>query len=175
MRTLTEKYLGGLPITEDRYKVDLAVLDRYQSFSAELLRLALLGIAGYGFLIANIAFKADRSGAYTFFTPFAQNKEFLIAGAVALAVSAATALGHRYFSTDCLTHFVRRLRLTQSIGDLAGQSTKECTLKTIGAEENSLERDIDTCRWLLMLSASSLAVGTICSALAFVSTLFGSA
>ena len=61
MRTLIEKYFGGLELQEDVYIVDLAALDRYQTFSGELLRLALLGIAGYGFLITNIVVKATSS------------------------------------------------------------------------------------------------------------------
>jgi hypothetical protein len=61
MRTLTEKYLGGLELKEDIYKIDLAVLDRYQSFSSELLRLSLLGLAGYGFLISNTIMTGRRT------------------------------------------------------------------------------------------------------------------
>lgn len=51
MRTLPEKYLSEIPIEENIYKADLTVLEKYQSFSSELLRLSLLSLAGYGFLI----------------------------------------------------------------------------------------------------------------------------
>ena len=37
-------------LKEDKYKAELQLVDRYQSFVAELLRLSLLGIAVFGFL-----------------------------------------------------------------------------------------------------------------------------
>jgi hypothetical protein len=172
MRTLAKKYLGGLPVEEDSYKVDLAFLERYQAFSSELLRLALLGIAGYGFLIANVAFVANKSGEYKFFLPFSQDKALVIAGAIALAASAAAAPGYRYLSTGCTWHFVRHLRLSQSIKDLpAGEATRSAE-RTIEHEEASLDRDVKKCRWLLVIACSSLAVAVVCTALAFALILF---
>lgn len=172
MRTLTQKYLGGLAVKEDCFKVDLAVLERYQSFSSELLRLALLGIAGYGFLIANVAFKS-MSGEATFYTPFAQNKALLVVGAVLLGIAAASALGHRYFSTDCLTHFVRRIRMTQSldVGPLPPEAP--AVRGVIEDEELSLESDIEKCKWMLIAAVLSLVGGVVCVAAAFAATLFG--
>src|SRR5215217_7501524 len=43
-----EKAYGKLE--EDKYKAELELVDRYQSYVAELLRLSLLGIAVFGFL-----------------------------------------------------------------------------------------------------------------------------
>jgi hypothetical protein len=174
MRTLTKKYLGGLAIEEDSYKVDLAVLDRYQAFSSELVRLALLGITGYGFLIANIAIKTEKDGRYTFVPPFPGNKVLLIFGAVALALSAATALGHRYFSTDALAHFVRRVRVSASIKDAPKTAEVLAAEKVIEHEELSLDQDVNRCRWLLVTSSLSLVAGAACIALAFASILFNS-
>ena len=37
-------------LTETSYKAELELVDRYQSFTAELLRLSLIGIAVFGFL-----------------------------------------------------------------------------------------------------------------------------
>ena len=37
-------------LKEDKYKAELQLVDRYQSFVAELLRLSLAGIAVFGFL-----------------------------------------------------------------------------------------------------------------------------
>jgi hypothetical protein len=171
MRTLTKKYLGGTEVKEDRYKVDLAVLERYQAFSGEVLRLALLGIAGYGFLIANVVFKTDKSGNYTFFSPFVENKILLLLGVIALAASTAAALSHRFYSTDCLTHFVRRLRLTQMLEAKPDSPDAESMKVTIETEENSLDKDITMCRWMLIVSSSCLAIGAVCVALAFAVTL----
>lgn len=173
MRTLTEKYLGGLPLDKEACEPDLQVVDRYQSFSSELLRLSLLGITGYGFLIANIVLKATTTaeqyvllGPWTVWT--------LIIGAVALGLSAATALGHRYFSTDCLTHFVRRLRATKRSAALAeGTAEHAILVQTVNQEQRSLEKDVEFCRWLLIASSLFLVLGAACVALAFALTLFG--
>ena len=73
MRTLTQKYLGGYPLSEDTFQVDLQVIDKYVSFSTELLMLSLLGIAGYGFLIANIVLKVKTGeGDLAFLSGFIQ-------------------------------------------------------------------------------------------------------
>jgi hypothetical protein len=101
------KYLSSLE--ESSYKIDLEVVDRYQSFSAELLRLALLGIAGYGFLLSQIVFKS--TGATPFLESLKGNTGWLVLGLVALGFAVASALGHRYYSTECITHYARLLRL----------------------------------------------------------------
>ena len=112
------------------YEADLQVVDRYQSFSSELLRLSLLGITGYGFLIANIVLKATKNPEqYMLLGPWTVSA--LIIGAVALGLCAATALGHRYFSTDCITHFVRRLRATKRSAALPeGNDERETLVQT---------------------------------------------
>jgi len=55
--------LGGVSIPERTLEHDLEVSKRYQSFSGELLRLALLGIAAIGFLLAEIVMKSAGSAA----------------------------------------------------------------------------------------------------------------
>ena len=174
MRTLTEKYLGGLALAEDIYKVDLAVLDRYQSFSSELLRLSLLGIAGYGFLITNVVFKVTTSaGQFVFFTPFSQARFVLAGGAITLGVSATTALAHRYFSTDCITHYVRRLRQVQRLKDLSEQSEEwKKAVGIIEQEQISLKNDLSKCKWLLLFSSLFLVLGACSVAVTFAATLF---
>jgi hypothetical protein len=41
-------------LNENQYRAELELVDRYQSFVAELLRLSLLGIAAFGFLYKTI-------------------------------------------------------------------------------------------------------------------------
>lgn len=175
MRTLGTKYLGGLEIKEDAYKADLAILDRYQSFSSEILRLALLGIAGYGFLISDVVFKihaGDDGEQLAFLPAFTASERLLFAGVVALGFSAMAALAHRYFSTDCLTHFVRRIRLIKQRSEESNEYEKGRRDTVIEHEEKSLYKDLRWCRWLLILACVSLAIGTICFAATVVATLF---
>lgn len=176
MRTLTEKYFGGLSLGKEECEADFIVVDRYQLFSTELLRLSLLGIAGYGFLIANIVLKVSTNGEYVLFGPFSESRTVwtLTIGATALGLSAATALGHRYFSTDCITHFVRRLRANKQCNKLPEGSPERKILDEIIKEErNSLEKDVEICRWLLGAASLFLVIGAICVALAFAFTLSG--
>jgi hypothetical protein len=171
MRTLTEKYLGGLSVDRDAYEADLAIVDRYQAFSAELLRLSLLAITGYGFLISNIDLHAPTTADdRVLLHPWTVLA--LIVGAVAFGLSAATALGHRYFATDCITHFVRRLRLTKRAGNLLDDDgERQALLRAIRQEQQSLVNDVDRCRWLLLASCVFLVLGAGCVAFAFASTL----
>ncbi len=172
MRTLTKKYLGGYEVDDKRYKVDIDVLEKYQSFTTEVLRLSLLGIAGYGFLITNIALKMVKDGDYELLDKLVASPSMLAFGAIALGISAGTALGHRYFSTDCLTHFVRRIRLDNSLTKNAEQLGREEVEEIIQQEEDSLEKDLSICKWLLIVTAVSLGLGVISVALAFATALF---
>ena len=61
--------------------------------------------------------KVKEGGKYILLTGLTQNKFLLAVGAISLGLAAASSLGHRYFSTDCLTHFVRRLRLHNMLQD----------------------------------------------------------
>lgn len=179
MRTLDPKYLSGLEIKEDIYKVDLAVLDRYQSFSSELLRLSLLGVAGYGFLLSSVVFRIDdTSTQFIYLEKFLENQELLMVGAITFGLSAMMALAHRFFSTDCLTHFVRRIRLikqngetTQGADPVADAREKGRRDATIETEKESLVKDLRRCKWLLILACGFLALGTICFAIAVAATL----
>lgn len=177
MRTLTEKYFGGLPLDREEYEADLAVVDKYQSFSAELLRLSLLGIAGYGFLIANIVLKtASPTQESVFLQQFSERGSVwaLIVGSASLGFAAVTALGHRYFATDCVTHFVRRVRATKRRTALPDGDPEHRSLAEIVTHEQlSLERDVGFCRWLLLSSSLFLVAGAVCVALSFAFTLFG--
>jgi hypothetical protein len=47
--TSIKRSLGLIDTPDNTFSNDLHVSDRYQAFSAEMLRLALLGIAGIGF------------------------------------------------------------------------------------------------------------------------------
>ena len=48
------KSLIGFPVEEKACKVDLELHGRHTAYSSEILRLDLLGIAGYGFLLKDI-------------------------------------------------------------------------------------------------------------------------
>lgn len=167
MRTLRSKYLSNIPISEDNYKVDFIILEKYQSFSSEILRLSLLGLTIYGFLITNVLFKVTDDGKKNIFIdPFSENKMLLFLGAITLIATALVALSHRYFSTDCMTHFIRGFRLRQKLSEMEQKVINNrpelIRLKeVISSEEISFEKDLRYCKWLLFASCFFLIAGIL--------------
>ncbi len=97
--------LSDITLPADTYNADFQLTDRYQAFSTELIRLSLLGIAGYGFLIANVVLKSDEN-----LNILAGQSMALGAGVVFLGLTTALALAHRFFSTGCLAYQISILR-----------------------------------------------------------------
>ena len=171
MRTLTREYLGGDKVVEDRFKVDFAVLDRYQAFTTEVLRLSLLGLAGYGFLISNVVFRTLPNNAQPYLKALGDNQTLWAAGVIALGLASASALAHRYFSTDCMTHFVRRIRLSDRMDSLADTVKKSELERTILHEEESLASDLKMCHYSIVSACGMLGAGIVLFAAACVRTL----
>ena len=82
VRSLTE-----VPVEEESYKADLEVTDRYQNFSTELLRVSLLGIGVFGFLLKEVILNEKVSANYLH--PFLSSRGWFVAGLAALGLVAA--------------------------------------------------------------------------------------
>ncbi len=181
MRTLRSKYLSDIAIEEDHYKVDFNILDKYQSFSSEILRLSLMGLAVYGFLITDVIFKISKNDKFLFLKPFIQHKNLLFSGALILLMAALAALSHRYYSTDCMTHFVRRFRLRKKLAELKLKypNTKKEEIEIVSLEKNivsedeSFESDMKLCKWLLIFASLFLILGIGCVIAGIGKTLLG--
>jgi hypothetical protein len=110
-----EPSLGLVELPDNTFEHDLAVSERYQSFSTELLRLSLLGIAAIGFLIANILLKgAPQSGAQANIpgNPFSSPFKYLVSGSlICFGLSAGCALLHGYVSAATVARHLRAIRL----------------------------------------------------------------
>jgi hypothetical protein len=94
-------------IKKEKYEPELTLLDKYNGFAGELLRISLLGIALLGFFI-------DKVVSQDHFTEDSKRGMLIILGvaAVVFALAAAAALAHRYYSTDQMFYLVKILRLT---------------------------------------------------------------
>jgi hypothetical protein len=158
-------------LDESAYQADFKLTELYQAFSAELVRLALLGIAGYGFLISNLALK---DGVRTeFFGGLQKCAPILGAGVVCLGFSTAAALAHRFFSTDCMTHQVTILRLLKRLESPNWTEEERASdAKRLLAERAGQYKDLKRCRWLLTASALLLFFGAFAVAFTFAATLF---
>ena len=143
--------LGNVSINKDALDQDWKIADGYIAYSSELLRISLLAISG----MAAIYLK-DRG---TFFTlPF-----------IALVISAALALLHRFTAIDSMAYHVsslrRRRRKREEFTGADGKiiPSDEDVAKD---EENSRDRRFKLSGVLLTSSAATLILGIVLAALA---------
>src|SRR5437870_10637594 len=95
-----EKHTVEYELPESGYKPDVALLDKYHSFSAEILRLALLVLAGIGVLLRPNVLPSLKGNS----------KSWLLIAVIASGLSSAIALAHRYISTEALAYEMSFLR-----------------------------------------------------------------
>ena len=135
-------------VEERKYKPEIEIFDRWQSFSAELLRLSLLGIAIFGFLYQQIFTDLDPIRNEN--VPIHLIKLLSQIGVTCFAFSTVCALFYRYGSTEAMLHYLRGLR---------NPPAQEAELK----ERNWWLRK---CLIFKILSAVSLGIGAVLSAIA---------
>lgn len=142
--------LGSVPLPSETFEHDLSVSDKYQSFSAELLRLALLGVGAIGFLISNFVLQRE---AATNLKSSSGLKPYLVLSLISLGISAACALLHRYFGPDSLACHLEALRLM--LRNNAGDR------KNAEKQEEARDRRFKFCARILFASATFLWVGAV--------------
>jgi hypothetical protein len=163
-----------IEIPEDRYKSDFELHDRFQNFSAELLKLALSGIAVFGVFLSVLAGKDTDAVVRTAMQ--ASFFKWLSAGALsAFGMSVLLALCHRFLASDGMYHHLRAIKLLI----LLEKPDEKLNRDTSGEAEKILSKVIDDERlrntkfkwseFFLKLSAVSLAVGSFFLAGAFFS------
>jgi hypothetical protein len=152
-----------LPVEEKYYKPDLEISDGFQAYSAELLRVSLAGVAAVGFFYE----KLDK------FLNFAQPvwagftvKKMLIGSLMSLATSSASALVHRYLSSDSMAYHLNYIRLDQAAKSAVGER-KKCLDNEASRERKWRNRFFKICEILLGASAITLAVGAFCLVIGF--------
>jgi hypothetical protein len=101
------KSLGLIPLPERTFEHDLSLLVRFQEFSAELLRVALIGISAVGFVVSRIVFPEEKATRIAI-DPIV--KMLVIAALISLAISAAAALVHRYYVADSMSWHLQAMR-----------------------------------------------------------------
>src|SRR5262245_7645333 len=140
--------LGEIKI--EAFDQDLAINDRQQAFSAELLRLALLGIGGVGYVTSR-ALPGSTAGEAALRIGFGA-KWLVLLAAVSFGLSSASALGLRYFSSDLIASQLRivRLRIRGSADDV----------RKAKREEARRNRRLKWMRPLLLFSSAALALGS---------------
>lgn len=147
-------------ITEPEYKADLEVLDRYQAYSAEVARLAVLILIAFGFLMS---FAFHDGGRTQFGDALFRHKNFLMVGIVALGVAVGFALAHRYVSTDAMAVLVRNIRISKSSGTFKPDYVR--------GQEAQLWRRLRWSSWFIAAASLFLVAGAFCIAWAALAAL----
>jgi hypothetical protein len=139
--------LGEIKV--DAFEQDVLINDRHQAFAAELLRLALLGIGGVGY-VASKALGANPPGEASLHMGV-EAKWLVLIAAVSFGFSSASALCLRYLSSDLIAFQLRivRLRIRSGSGDRL-QADRE---------EGRRNRRLKVMRPLLLVSSGTLALG----------------
>ena len=94
-----------MEINDAQIKYDFELLDRSQNFSSEILRLSLIGIGAYAFLLkeANVYFLKIKA------TP--EIKWISVLSILLFAFAVDCSLLHRYYSSDFMAYHIRYLRI----------------------------------------------------------------
>jgi hypothetical protein len=138
-------------LAEIKYRAELELVDRYQSFVAELLRLSLAGIAVFGFLY-KITFEAGATMGVA--------KVPAALGILAFSISAASALVFRFFAAEGARFYIEALRFTRAYADGA---QKQLARKRLDIRD----KKIRICRTSKAIAAVTLALGGVLEAAAF--------
>ncbi len=185
---------GLVELPANTFEHDLAVSDRFQHFSGELLRLSLIGIGAVGFLLFNVVFAAlgdDKNAqAADIAKRTFQNADFrfyVYSTLWLFGISAGLALLHRYFGMDAKAYHLKYIRLRHKFKDLEPETNaksqrnwfEKFTLYLFGAPKSDYIKDkienekdasdwlFSVSRWLLFLSGFSLWLGAMSLILAF--------
>jgi hypothetical protein len=160
--------IADLELDEKVYKPDFEITAKYQAFSKELSRIALLGLGVYGFLIK---MATDQPGvAREYFVAIQEHRYLAVLGVAAFAASAACALMHGFLATKCLGH---QLIISRYFGRLEGsrwpEPDKTLFRQVIHYQQKAQHKVL---RWgtsLLFIATISLIIGAvlvgICSSL----------
>ena len=151
-----KKSLGLVGVPERTIEHDLALLERFQSFSAELLRLALIGISAIGFVVSKALFpeEADSKALQLLLSV----KLNVAVALLSFVICAAAALSHRYYAADSVSwHLQAMRRYKRNEGD-----DKE----TADKEIYSRFRRFKWSTYSIRIASVSLGLGAISAAMA---------
>ena len=158
---MSDKSLGLVPIPEHTIEHDLTLLERFQEFSAELLRVALIGISAIGFVVARMVLP-EKDVDPLIIPPLP--KWLLIGALLALGFSAAAALAHRFYAVDRMSWHLQAMRRYERN---SGTDTK-----TANEEFKTRHQKFKNASRAIAWSATALAVGTILLTAALIFILY---
>jgi hypothetical protein len=163
-----------IPLPKETYEADLEVTDRYQKFSAEILRLSLAGIGVFGFVLKEIVFNKEAIDATDYGTAFLQALWWFACGLLSLGLAAALALAHRYYASDCIAiqvHYLRAKIARENPSPDSDPSEAAKFNSKMQADAKDLKWTLKLCGWILFSAATALGLGIALITLGLVWTL----
>jgi hypothetical protein len=145
-------------VEETLYAADFELLDRYQSFSAELLRLAMAGIAAIGFLLSVDATDFGKTIVGHVLAGTASRVGIGLSVA-AFCIAAAAALAHRYLSADGMHYFIRVAKWAIYEKCEPGVMPEDCVLDRLCKDRDSQRTQFNRSTLALRIAALFLGVG----------------
>jgi len=145
-------------IPEDRYRHDLALHDRFQDFGAELLRIASLGLAAFGFVL--LTKTTEQTVATEVIGGSFVLKCLISLAPICFGLAVAFALRYRFLASDGMFHHFRAIKLI----DLKDERHTD----RIHKEEATRNAKFKQAERSLHISAALICGGAVLLAVAFV-------
>ena len=120
---IAARQLDDISLDEKDYKADFELTEKYQGFSGELLRLSLLGIGLYGFMMAHAG--SETGIGAKLIAQTLKYKEWVAVSIFMFGISSAAALGHGFFATKCLACQVQILSNSSDSNAVTGAQHKK--------------------------------------------------
>src|SRR5450432_2796643 len=114
MRRLPARSLDDLNLDDHSYKPDFELTAQYKAFSSEILRISLLGIGLYGFLLAHGV--SENAAIGRILTATVSSRKSIAGSLLAFGLAALFALGHGFWATKCLGYQLQIARLLNRLG-----------------------------------------------------------
>lgn len=106
------------PLSDDQYKPDFEILDRYLKFSSELLRISLMAMGGFGaILLAKLKHENTHVSL--------GNLDFLFISICFFGLCSVCSLFHRFYASDCMSWHIAHLRAKNIQNDQKAEREKK--------------------------------------------------
>ncbi|MFZ5638916.1 MAG: hypothetical protein ACOY82_20280 [Pseudomonadota bacterium] len=148
--------LGLIDIPERTIEYDMVLLERYTDFSAELLRLGLIGISAIGFAVSKALLPSE--GGHIAVELLDKVRFETGLALIAFGLCVAAALSHRYFAADSMSWHLQAMRRYQR--------GEEGDAEVADAEFKSRYRRFKWSEYAIRTATVALGLGAVSTAVA---------
>jgi hypothetical protein len=148
--------LGLIDIPERTIEYDMVLLERYTDFSAELVRLGLIGISAIGFAVSKALLPGE--GRQTAIELMDKVRFETGLALIAFGCCVAAALAHRYFAADSMSWHLQAMRRYRR-----GEGRD---VEVADAEFKSRYRRFKWSEYAIRVATIALGIGAVATAVA---------